>query len=274
LVYNYFDGNSWTVNQVVPDTQTSGPPGLLLRNNKLYCFHDGGGNLWYNVFDGVNWRGDSQVDDTNVSHSPSAVTYDGQVYVFHQGADDEGIPNGELWYNIYQGAGNWSGDQQVPNTSLHHSPAAIVWGSETFCLHMGTGSQDNNLWVNSFTKDSQWRGDSPISSPAFANSPAVISYNNSLWYFYQSNDGSNALHCGRLQLNGSYTFGNDQVVPGASLWYSPAPCVFNNRLYCFHHSASDDNNLYCQTWIGNNWAGEFQIPNISIANSPGVIVID
>jgi len=239
MAYSYFDGNNWTVNQVVPNTGTSGPPSLILGNDgELYCFHDGGGNLWYNVFDGVNWRGDWQVDDTNVSHSPSAISYNNQTYVFHQGADDNGNSNGELWYNIYQGGGNWSGDNQVPNTSMHHSPAAILWNSEILCFHMGTGGADHSLWVNSYSHQSQWPGDNPVDGPWCANSPALLSYNGSLLCFYQG--GANALTYGQVQLGNPDAI-NGQSVPSTLLWYSPAPCTFNNRIYCFHHSTDATN---------------------------------
>jgi hypothetical protein len=288
LAYSFFDGGKWQiVNQAVPNTLTTQEPASILHNNKIYCFHQGsdsGGNptylFWYNVYDGSNWAGDQQVGHTNLSHSPSAAIYNDQIYVFHQGATNSGCPsgedlcpNGELWYNIYQGGGNWSGDTQVPNTTLHRSPSAIVWNSEILCFHKTDGS-DNTLWLNTYTQQNPWPGDNQVSGPSFANSPAVITYNGKLWCFYQSNDGSNTLHSGQVQLGDPDTVANDNPVPNATLWYSPAPCVFNNRLYCFHHSADDGNSLYCQVFVGQKWAGEFQVPGVSIENSPSVVVVE
>jgi hypothetical protein len=284
LAYSFFDGNNWTVNQVVTNTLTSGPPALVLRNNNLYCFHQGAsarhdsdkitpnGQFWYNVFDGVNWRGDQQVGNTCLSYHPSALIYNNQVYVFHQGADGDGNPTSDLWYNIYQGSGQWSGDTQVSNTTLNDSPSAIVWYSQILCFHQTAGN-NNLLFLRRSPQDGSIL-DEPASGDTLTNSPAVLTYNGVLQCFYQRSDGTNDLRYAVASLTNPPVLWNPQTVPGATVYFSPAPCVFNNRLYCFHHSADWSNTLYCQVWVGENWAGEFQVPGVSIANSPGVVAVD
>src|SRR5713101_7647723 len=86
LVYSFFDGGSWqTVNELVPNTLTCGPPAAAFyidsyNNEKIYCPHQGAddeGNgtteFWYNVFDGTGWSGDAQRSNTLLTYHPSAV---------------------------------------------------------------------------------------------------------------------------------------------------------------------------------------------------------
>jgi len=285
LAYSFFDGNTWTVNQVVPNTLTSGPPALVIRGNNLYCFHQGAngdslepnGQLWYNVFDGVSWRGDQgPVSNPLISYHPSAITSNNQTYVLSQAGtfDNDGnlVGAGGLQYNTYQGGGQWSGNVAVSNTTLNDSPSAILWDSQILCFHQTDGS-DNKLWLRQSPQDGTIE-DEPVSGDTLTNSPALLTYNSLLWCFYQRSDGCNDLRYGQPYLSNPPVLSDPQTVPGATLWYSPAPCVFNNRLYCFHHSADDSNTLYCQVWVGQNWAGDFQVPGVSVENSPSVIAIE
>lgn len=77
LLYNVFDGTSWSGEVQVPSTNITSNPSVVTFEGKLYCFHQGNmsnGELWYNVFDGVSWSGDKQLQSSELSWGPGATT--------------------------------------------------------------------------------------------------------------------------------------------------------------------------------------------------------
>ena len=54
LLYSFFGGYSCTLNQVVPNTLTSGAPALAIQNGKLHCSQSG-----------ASWSSDDKQNERN-----------------------------------------------------------------------------------------------------------------------------------------------------------------------------------------------------------------
>jgi hypothetical protein len=77
LLYNVFDGTTWSGEVQVPSTNIANNPSVATLDGKLYCFHEGNlanGQLWYNVFDGTDWLGDTQLEASELSWGPGATS--------------------------------------------------------------------------------------------------------------------------------------------------------------------------------------------------------
>ncbi|MFP2925679.1 trypsin-like peptidase domain-containing protein [Pyxidicoccus sp. 3LG] len=155
-----FDGTNWSGDQLISTSGgtlgTSGPPTLVVFQNRLYCIREGRsdrGWLWCtSTTDGITWTTDSLIPSNGnafgTSGPPALATYRGLLYCVRQGRDDSGW----VWCATFDGT-NWSGDQLIPNGSdaygVTGSPALVVYNDILYCIREGR-SNSGQLWVATY----------------------------------------------------------------------------------------------------------------------------
>lgn len=272
LYYGRFDGQAWTLNMKVPETMTESAPSPVAYNGKLYCFYQYGGAVWYNVFDGGAWRGYQQVPDTGASWAPSAVVYQGLLYVFHQGTDN----CGQLWCNVMFPDETWTGDVQIPGTTLLNSPSAVVCTAGTeipllYCFHQGYAGAAGTLWYNSQGPDGWWSGDEQVPNTGMTGSPSAVQYGNCLLVLHAGSTDPQQLWRNSFSEQGVWS--GDSMVAAQALKNSPGACVFGNRVFCFFNVWGSDANLCCATRVGLEWADDWALSSAWLTGSPGCIAV-
>ena len=48
----------------------------------------------------------------------------------------------------------------------------------------------------------------------------------------------------------------------------PSAVAFNDRLYVFHQGFADNGQLWYASFDGQTWAGDQQVPNVGMSESP------
>ena len=55
---------------------------------------------------------------------------------------------------------------------------------------------------------------------------------------------------------------------------SPSAVVFNGLLYVFHQGEGNDGQLWYNSYDGQNFAGDTQVPNLGMSASPSAVVFN
>lgn len=173
LLYNIFDGDSWTGEVQVPETNISQAPSATVYRGAIYCFHQGNlnnGQLWYNVYDGEDWLGDVSLPASPLSSGPSSCVYQDKLYCFYPGSFGQDSDGNALLYNVFDGE-SWAGEQQVPATNIANNPSAVVFEGMIYIFHEGNLA-NGQLWYNRFD-GTEWLGDTQIPAAPLSFGPGA-----------------------------------------------------------------------------------------------------
>jgi BNR repeat-like domain len=180
------DGTTWEPDRELSDgtnpIQTSGPPGLAVFNNKLYCIHEGAGedgSLWYTTTsDGTSWTKDIQLKNVGTSGPPSLVEFKGKLYCFYQQPEEKKV----LQYITYDGT-SWS-DEITLSQRISGSPALVVFNHKLYCFHEGE-QQDGSLWFSTTFDGTTWSNDIQLKNVATSGPPGLAAFNGKLYCIHE-----------------------------------------------------------------------------------------
>ncbi len=149
-----FDGENWSQDEPIPNSSnaygTSGPPALVVFNEKLYCIREGRGDsgwVWCASFDGSNWSIDKLIPSDEhaygTSGTPALAVFNNTLYCAREGRGN----NGWVWCATFDGS-NWSPDSLIPGSQnafgTSGPPALVSFQEKLYCFREG---RSNSGWL-------------------------------------------------------------------------------------------------------------------------------
>lgn len=255
-------------------------PSAVVFNGSLYVFYQGPGDdtyPWYSVSsDGSTWSASTKVPGTCMSTSPSTVVFTNpstgneSLYLFHEGNNS----NGQLWFNVLDADGSWSGDTQVPNVSMSAVPSAGIYDGMLYVFYQG--SNTSTFWYTYSADGSTWNGPFQVANLKISYAPSIVEFNSQIYCLVQGPGNDKVLWFSAFTPGSSNSLIPMTALPsGANATQrGPSAVVSGGNICCFAESPSTGGALLGSVFnVDTGWEAQSEIlGGGTMSSAPSAVV--